>query len=273
MSFQPIVPFGGFVGWQFLQRTMETQREAFDASPMRQTEIEYFRENIGAVSSPEDLVNDRRLRAVALGAFGLDDDIDNNAFIAKVLEEGVADPESLANRLSDSRYRDFSEAFGFGNGLPPNTIRPSFGDDIAAAYLERRFEAGVGQSDPSLRLALELERELPEIAARTESDDTKWLTIMGNRPLREVFETAFGLPDSFGALDIDRQLSEFKDRAERLLGVSDFSDFSDPDKQDELLRLYLVRAQLQGSAGSTAVGSPALTLLRGASGQSPLLLG
>jgi hypothetical protein len=272
MSFQPIVPFGGFVGWQFLQRSMESQREAFDASPVRQREIDYFRENIGSVSSPEDLVNDRRLRAVALGAFGLDDDIDSKAFIRKVLEEGVADPRSLANRLSDSRYRAFSEAFGFGNGLPPNTIRPDFGTEIAEAYLARQFEVGVGQSDPSLRLALGLGRELPQIAERSSSNDTKWLTVMGNRPLREVFETALGLPDSFGALDIDRQLAEFKDRAGRFLGVSDFSDFTDPGKRDELLRLYLVRAQLEGSAGGARVSSPALTLLRGASAPGLLSL-
>ena len=239
---------------------------------MRQREVGYFRENIGAVSSPEDLVDDRRLRAVALGAFGLDDDIDSKAFIRKVLEEGIADRQSLANRLSDSRYRAFSEAFGFGNGLPPNTLRPGFGEEIAEAYLARQFEAGVGQSDPALRLALGLERELPEIAARAATNDTKWLTVMGNRPLREVFETALGLPDSFGALDIDRQLSEFKDRAERFLGVSDFSDFSESETQDELLRLYLVRAQLEGSAAGASVSSPALTLLRAASAPGLLSL-
>lgn len=264
MTFQPIVPFGGFVGWQFLQRTMDSQRATFDAAPARQRDVDYFKDNIGSVRSPEDLVGDRRLRAVALGAFGLDADIDSVAFVRKVLEGGTSDPRSLANRLTDSRYREFAATFGFGNGVLPNTLQPGFGARIAEAYLERQFEIGVGASDPDLRLALNLQRELPQIAARTVTENTKWLTVMGNRPLREVFETAFGLPASFGTLDLDRQVETFKSRAERFLDVADFSDFADPERQEDLMRLFLARAQIEGAGLGAAARSPALTLLSNA---------
>lgn len=262
MTFQPVVPFGGFAGWQFLQRTMEAQRDAFDASPVRQRDVDYFRENIGSVGSAEELVSDRRLLTVALGAFGLDDDINNRFFIRTVLEEGTASREALANRLSDTRYRTFSAAFGFGQGSLPSTLRTGFGDEIASAFLARQFEVGVGETNQTLRLALTLERELPEIADRSLANDTKWLTIMGNPPLRSIFETALGLPQSFGALDIDRQLEDLKSRSARAFGTSDVSALSQGEESEDLMRTFLARAQLQES-GATAFtpASAALTLL------------
>jgi hypothetical protein len=124
-----------------------------------------------------------------------------------------------------------------------------------------------------MRLALTLERELPGIASRDVSDDTKWLTVMGNPPLRRVFETAMGLPQSFGALDLDRQLVEFRERGERLFGLSSFADFADPEKQEDLMRVFLARAQISGGFGAGAgPTSPALQLLQSASAVAPISL-
>ena len=268
MSFQPVVPFGGFAGWQFLQRTMDAQRQAFDAAPVRQRDLDYFRDRIGQITSAEALVADRRLRSVALRAFGLGDDIDNRFFIQKVLEGGTDDPAALANRLTDSRYRAMAEAFGFGNGSLPRTALRGFADQIADAFLQREFEVGVGQADQSMRLALTLERELTGIAARPVTNDTKWLTIMGNPPLRRVFETALGLPQSFGALDLDRQLAEFKDRALSRFGTADVSGLASPERQQDVVRNFLAQAQISGGFGVGESGStsPALTLLTAAAG-------
>jgi hypothetical protein len=264
MSFQPVVPLGGVAGWRFLERTMETQRAAFDAAPARQRDLAHFREAIGRVSSAAELVADRQLLSVALGAFGLDGDVDNRFFIRKVLEEGTADRDALANKLTDRRYRDLAAAFGFGNGQPPRAGRPGFADEIAAAYLVRQFEIAVGDGDQSMRLALTLDRALPDIAGRAVADDTKWLTVMGDPPLRKVFETALGLPSAFGALDLDRQLADFKARAERVFGVSDFAELASPEMQDEVLRTFLARAQLTGDLGAPAPSAPALAILAGA---------
>lgn len=49
MSFTPIVPMSGYGGWTFLQRTMDKQKDAFDASATMKREEAYFRENIGNV--------------------------------------------------------------------------------------------------------------------------------------------------------------------------------------------------------------------------------
>ncbi|NQZ71448.1 MAG: DUF1217 domain-containing protein, partial [Dinoroseobacter sp.] len=104
MSFQPIVPFGGFAGWKFLQRTQEAQRETHSQNAATQRETTYFKERITTIQSAEALVSDRTLRKVALGAFGLEADLDNTFFIKKILEDGTTNPKALSNRLSDKRY-------------------------------------------------------------------------------------------------------------------------------------------------------------------------
>ncbi len=103
-------------------------------SPVIQRDTDYFLENIGKIDTAEDLVNDRRLLSVALGAFGLDEDIDSKYFIRKVLEDGTLDPEALSNKLADKRYLDFSQAFGFGDyGIPPRTKVSDFATEIVDA--------------------------------------------------------------------------------------------------------------------------------------------
>ena len=109
--FQPVLPLSGLPGWVLLNRTLESQTEAFNASPQIVRDTDYFVENIGNVRTAAELVSDRRLLPVALGAFGLDDDINNRALLQKVMEDGTAAPASLANRLADERYAQLSVAF------------------------------------------------------------------------------------------------------------------------------------------------------------------
>ncbi|PQO22869.1 flagellar protein [Rhodobacteraceae bacterium WD3A24] len=264
MSFQPVIPLGGLGGWRFLQRTQENQQETFAASARLQRDVAHFRDRIGDIGTAADLVEDRRLLRVALGAFGLQDDINNTFFIRRVLEDGTLDRTALANRLTDRRYRAFSEAFGFGNApLPPATIGPGFADRIIEAYETRQFEVAIGRQDSNMRLALGAQRELAELAENGGTEKARWLTVMGTPPLRSVFETAFGLPESFGALDLDRQLAGFRDRSQRAFGEDSIAQFADPEKRDALIRRFLARAELQTGGGAPALPqSPALQILQ-----------
>ena len=69
MSYQPVVPAGGNLGWTFLKQTREAQQEAFDNSSIIARDTDYFRENIGKIQSAEELVADRRLLTVALSDY------------------------------------------------------------------------------------------------------------------------------------------------------------------------------------------------------------
>ncbi len=262
MSFQPIIPMGGAAGWAFLQRTQSAQRAAFDASPEIRRDTQYFEGRIGSVKTSEDLVSDRRLLRVALGAYGLDEDIDSTYFVKKVLDDGTLDAGDLANKLSDKRYLEFARDFGFGDYDIPRTQLSDFGARITDAYRQGQFEIAVGEQNPDMRLAMTLNTQLTDIVDGSGSDETKWYKIMGNPPLREVFQTAFGLPDAFGAIDLDQQLATFRDKADRYLGDTTVDQFADQGKIDELNRLFLVRSQIAAGTASMSSGAIALSLLQ-----------
>ena len=90
MSYQPVVAGTGLVAWRFLQRTYNLQFENFQQSAQLQRDTDYFLENISKVKTAEDLVSDRQLLSVALGAFGLQDDLDNKYFLKRVLGDGTS---------------------------------------------------------------------------------------------------------------------------------------------------------------------------------------
>lgn len=260
MSFQPLVPIGGYTGWKFLERTLVQQQQAFDESPTIKRVTENFREKISEIRTAEELVNDRDLLTVALGAFGLDDDISNKFFIQKILEEGTTDDDALANKLSDSRYAEFSKAFGFGDFSTPLTTTSIASEDIITRFERQSFEAAVGEQDNQLRLALNIGKALEDVTDSAKSTNAQWYALLGNAPLREVVQTALGLPTEVGSVDIDKQLETFKSRSESVFGTDQIADFSGKDLQEKLVRLFLLRSSLSESTGYSS-GNIALTLL------------
>lgn len=261
MSFAPLVPVGGLAGWRYLTRTLDRQEAAHARAPAALRDEAYFRERIGAVRSADDLVADRRLLRIALTAFGLGSDLNNRAFLRRVLDSDTTDRRSFAGRLTDKRYFELASAFGFRDPFGPRIARPGMPDALLQRFREARFEEAVGQQDDSMRLALSLQRDLKRLAAQPGSDDARWYTVLGTPSLRAVFETAFALPREFAALDLDRQVAVLRSRTERLMGASDLAQFSDPARLDRLIERYFVGAQLAG-VRQTGTASVALGLLQ-----------
>lgn len=259
--FQPIIPISGLAGWAFLQNTLPTQKTAFNSSGEMTRDTAYFESEIANVKSADDLVSDRRLLRVALGAFGLQDDLDSRFFIKTILQEGTSEHSALANRLSDPRYASLAEAFGFDRAEGSRVNESGFAAGITSSYRERQFEVAVGTQNESMRLALNAKRELLSIATSGESDRSQWFRILGTPPLRQVFETALGLPDGFGQLDIDRQAAVFEEKSKQKFGLQSLADFAKDTVREDFIRGYLVRDQIK-SFGFQSSASIALNLLQ-----------
>lgn len=261
MTFQAVIPMSGIGGWNFLRRTYEAQLETFSASAQRKRDATYFRENIANIKSAEELVSDRRLLSVALGAFGLEADLNNKFFVNKVLTDGTTANDALSNRLADKRYKKFSEAFGFGASEAKKTTDKVAMDGIVESYFKQSFEVSVGQQNDTMRIALYAQRELTELAESNSSETTKWFSVMGLPALRNMFETALGLPSSFSQLDIDKQLEVFQDKTSALFGNDSISQFADPNNLERLTEVFLARAQISEIASTYSPAATALTLL------------
>ena len=260
--FQPVIPTTGLAGWRFLQQTYDRQFETFTKSVSLQNDTDYFRENLSKMTTAEAFVSDRRIMTVALGAYGLEDDLDNRFFIRKILEEGTVDDDALANRFSDGAYAELSKAFGFGPGEIQTTGLSSFTETVIAKYEAASFEIAAGQQDPAMRVALYAQRDLDSVVNLEVSNDAKWFNIMGDGPMRQLFETALGLPSSVAGIDIDQQLELFKDKASAVFGSDEVSQFADKDLQQDLITRFVVRDQIKTFNSASSSGAIALTLLQ-----------
>ncbi|MEN3791231.1 DUF1217 domain-containing protein [Fulvimarina sp. MAC3] len=95
--------------------TRDTTRimNRIEADPANKRQIEYYKANIGKVSSVKEFMGDYQLYSYAMTAFGLEEQIESRGLIRKILESDIADPKSLVNKIGDDRYRELYEAFNF----------------------------------------------------------------------------------------------------------------------------------------------------------------
>ncbi len=260
--FQPAIIVSGYAGWRVLEKTAPRQRETFEKSPGLNRDIEYFKENIGKASTAEALVKDRRLLVVALGAFGLSDEVDKRAFIARILESNLDETSSFANRLSEPRYKAMAKAFGYGSPAGRSIGDEAFREDIIARFKSLEFERAVGEVDADMRLAMNFKREIAAIAAGENVDRSGWFQAMGQLPLREVLTTAFGLPDAIAQLDVERQKEIFEQKALALYGEKSLSIFTDPARIEDAIRRFFLFRQIENGPDISTPGAAALTLLQ-----------
>ncbi|MEM9960975.1 MAG: DUF1217 domain-containing protein [Pseudomonadota bacterium] len=149
MPIPPAVPLGGLAGYQLLQRTSASQQETFARSPDLTQVTDAFLAKAPTINSIDALLEDRRALEVALGAFGLEDQVDARAFLRKILEDGVDDQTDLANRLSDTRWRDFAAAFEFESA--GRLRNPAVAEDIVTRYTTAALANVEAVADSQLR--------------------------------------------------------------------------------------------------------------------------
>ena len=74
------------------------------------------------MKSIDDLMGDTRLLTYAMAAFGLDSTTEPPEPSAAMLEGGVSDPDSPANKLTDKSYANFVSAFNFAQYGDQTTV-------------------------------------------------------------------------------------------------------------------------------------------------------
>lgn len=103
-----------YLSYDLIARDMQKSLNRVASEGQTKRETAYFQANIGKVTSVDQFMGDYRLYSYAMTAYGLDDMTYAKAFMKKVLDSDLTDPQSFVNRLSDQKYRDFAAAFQFG---------------------------------------------------------------------------------------------------------------------------------------------------------------
>lgn len=104
-------------------------------------DAEYYEQNINKVKDVDDFLGNYRLYSYAMTAYGLDDMTYAKAFMKKVLESDLTDANSFANKLSDSRYKEFAAAFNF-HAPAADAQSDAQEDDLIGLYTQSFADEG-----------------------------------------------------------------------------------------------------------------------------------
>jgi len=239
------------VSYRLISANLERNLEITASQGQVKLESENYMEGRGKVKSLDDFLADTRLFSFAMTAYGLGDLAFAKGYMRKILEEGVSDPRSLANRTSDPRIQEFARAFDFETFGELTMQRAVTGQAVVDRYVRQTLEVEAGQRDgEGVRLALYFSREAPKI------DNA--FDILGDAALSQVVRTALGLPDGIAAVDIDRQAEILNERL-------DFESLKDPEELDR----FLTRFASLWDARNNSMSNPVLSLFGVGPGAQP----
>jgi len=143
---------------------------------------QYYDTHIGKIKNVDEFLADHKLYSYAMKAYGLEDMTYAKAFMKKVLTSDLSNGTSFANKLTDSRYRQFAAAFNFtANSTKPTAQSDAQKNDTIGLY-ERSFanETTLAKKESAFYSKW--------IDKATNVDD-----IVNNTRMREYLLTAHGL--------------------------------------------------------------------------------
>jgi hypothetical protein len=201
-------------------------------------ETEYYLENIGNIKSIDDFMADKRIYNYAMKAFGLDDMAYAKGYIRKVLTEGVADTDSLANRVLDERFKRLAKTFDFEAKGEEATQTEDAKQGVVDRYVRQALENDAGEDNTGVRLALYFERMAPEINSAYD--------ILADEALSEFVRTTFGLPEEMASQDIDKQ-------AATVAKVLDVKALQDPQEVTHLIQRFTVMYDVENDTATDPI--------------------
>lgn len=195
--------------------------------------IESFYKSVGSLSTPKELVADFPSYSFIMRAFDLEDQIFGKAMIRKILESDANKQSSLLNRLTDVRFKDLYDAIGPITDAEGNTsffLGPDFTDQIVEKYLERIFINRQMEQNEQVGVVLDMREKFSSIE--------NWFDVLKEPKVGQFFRTALGVPNEIVRLSVEKQKAIF----EKKFNISNIKDLG---QQDQLIREYLVRADME----------------------------
>ena len=188
-----------FLGYQLYANDLAQSLAQVDGEAANRSAKSYFEARIGKVKTVDDLIGDYPLFSYVTKAYGLGDMSYAKAFLRKVLTSDLTDPNSIANKLNDSRYRAFARAFNFApdGALPKPSIQTAAQQTATLAQFESRTAATVSAGTRSAAEAYYKEHIGAVSSVKELERDPKLLaTVL----------TAYGLSTTTPAATVERLL-------------------------------------------------------------------
>jgi hypothetical protein len=232
---------------QLTRNLAATAKQIGSQAQVKRLSSDYLKRIVN-VKSIDDFMNDERVYQYALTAFGLKDMLYAKAFIRKVLVEGIDSPQAFSVKLSDSRFREFAEAFNFARYGSATTSFDRTQQGTVDRYIRNALEEQAGTRDERLRLALYFQRKAPSL--------TGPYGVLADKAMYTVVRTALGLPAAVSGADIDKQASFISSKLT-------IEDFSKPEKLEKFIIRYIANATVTGGPSPGGATRPVVGLMQG----------
>ena len=212
----------------------------------------YYGSTIGTIKNVDEFLKDKRLVTIALTAFDLEKKNLSDDTLRKMLTSDPTDPKSFINKPENSAYRAMAVAFNFGtdgNDLTTPLQQVQTRSQLVATtdlYARQTMEENAGKQNEGARLALYFQRMAPTI--------TSAYSILADKALLQVTQTALGLPTSMSNADIDVQANMITKKLK-------ISDLQDPDKLNKFLARFSALYDVNNS--DITQTNPAIAILGG----------
>lgn len=227
------------IGYKLIASDLTAALKRTASQPSVQRESEYYLANITKIKSIDDFLKDDRIFKYAMKAFGLQEMDYAKAFMRKVLTEGIDDPQSFANSLTDPRYREFAETFNFARHGGTATIFDRAQQGTVDRYVRQTLEVDAGASNEGVRLALYFQRKAASVATP--------FHLMADRALLKVTQIALGIPEATGTMDIDKQAAMISNKL-------DVEDLKEPEKLDKFLERFTALWEIENPTAAPTSG-------------------
>lgn len=222
-----------FVLYRSIEQTGDKRFEQFSGRPDVRKEIEYFNKRVSEVTSPEELIDDRRALQFILSAYSLDEEINYLGRMKKVLLSDTTDRSSLANRLVDPRFKTIAAAFDFANSGVQKLSLASFRQDLEQRYLTNEWEKSLGEQNPALREVAYFKRNI--------STAQSTFNLLGDKVFRQVVTATIGLPPQLALQSVEAQARAVEARVS-------VEDFKDSKFVERFVQRYLILKDAEASA-------------------------
>ena len=191
-----------------------------------QRAITAFTQAVNSAKSVTQLLSNPAVMNVLLTANGMSDQIGYTALATKALTSNLSDPNSLANSLTDTRWKTLAADLQLRRqrpAAPSRTQRPS--PRSPHAYTKATWEKNEDAVTPGLSNALAFKAQASTITSVDQ--------ILGNPTLRTVVTTALGIPEQIAFQNLGAQENAISTRV-------DIKQFQDPKFVESFTQRYLI---------------------------------
>lgn len=236
--------------YQVLTSNPVRTRSTIENDPVVKRDTEYYRASIGKIKTVDEFMKDHRLFSYAMKAFGLSDMIYAKAFVKKLLTEGLAKPDSMANKMTNALYKEFAKAFDFAGKGDKATSQPGATTETVDRYVQQTLETNEGKENEGVRLALYFKRKASTI--------TSHMGLLADKAVVTFVQTAFGIPKESSGADLDAQVRQLKK-------LIDVEDLQDPKKVEKLIQRFSAMWDMNNVSAASL--NPVLNLFGGGQGE------